>query len=200
MIDTGVSNQFFNDPQSLGFPSWLEPKLNLDKMELLTAMDNYLEEENLKLKGVFLSHLHFDHISGISAIDKQVPVYVGRGETKEKYFLYAAFRGAVDTMLEGRPPLQEWTAEYVDIFGDGSLFAIHTPGHTAGSTAYFVNTTEGPLLLTGDATHTAWGWNHGVEPGGFSTDREGSHDSLHKLIQLVNENPEIKVQPGHQSL
>jgi glyoxylase-like metal-dependent hydrolase (beta-lactamase superfamily II) len=200
LIDTGVSHQFYNDPQSLGIPSWLASGYGLENMTILTATDDYIKQNNLDLKGVFLTHLHLDHISGMSAIDKHVPLYVGEGETEESYFLYAATRCATDTMLNGRPSLQEWSAEYVDVFGDGSIFAIHSPGHTAGSTAYLVNTFEGPVLFTGDASHTTWGWNHGVEPGSFSTDQTRSLTSLNKLIELVKSNPEIRVQPGHQSL
>jgi glyoxylase-like metal-dependent hydrolase (beta-lactamase superfamily II) len=74
--------------------------------------------------------------------------------------------------------------------------AKQPPGHTA----YLVNTVEGPVLFTGDASHTAWGWTHGVEPGGFSTDQARSRTSLNTLIELVKNHPEIKVQPGHQSL
>jgi glyoxylase-like metal-dependent hydrolase (beta-lactamase superfamily II) len=200
LIDTGVSEQFYNDPQSLGIPSWLESLYGLEKMTLLTATDDYIKEQSLGLKGVFLTHLHLDHISGMSAIDKHVPLYVGQGETQERYFLYAATQSAADIVLKGRPPLQEWAAEYIDVFGDGSIFAIHSPGHTAGSTAYLVNTVEGPVLFTGDASHTSWGWNHSVEPGSFSTDQTRSRTSLNKLIELVKNHPEISVQPGHQSL
>jgi len=200
LIDTGVSDQFYNDPQSLGIPNWLGSIYGLEKLTLLTATDDYIKEQGLDLKGVFLTHLHFDHISGMSAIDKQVPLYIGQGEAQETYLLYAATRRATDIMLEGRPELREWVAEYIDVFGDGSVFAIHSPGHTAGSTAYLVNTVEGPILFTGDASHTSWGWNHSVEPGSFSTDQTRSRTSLNKLIELVNNHPEISVQPGHQSM
>jgi len=200
LIDTGISSQFYNDPQSLGIPSWLGSLYGLEKMTALTTTEDYINEQNVALKGVFLTHLHLDHISGMSAINKQVPLYVGQGETQERYFLYAATQGITDIMLEGRPALQEWAADYIDVFGDGSVFAIHSPGHTAGSTAYLVNSIEGPVLFTGDASHTSWGWNHSVEPGSFSTDQIRSRASLNKLIKLVKSYPEISVQPGHQSL
>jgi glyoxylase-like metal-dependent hydrolase (beta-lactamase superfamily II) len=42
----------------------------------------------------------------------------------------------------------------VDIFGDGSFWAISVPGHTDDDIAYLIN---GPtaILLTGDASHFA---------------------------------------------
>lgn len=200
LIDTGVARQFIDDPQSQGVPGWLAPQMGLDKMELLTSTDDFIADLKRPLSGIFLTHLHLDHISGLPAIDKQVPLYVGQGESSEKYFLFAATRGVVDTLLDGRPELHEWTAPTVDVFGDGSVFAIHSPGHTAGSTAYLVNTHNGPVLLTGDASHTAWGWNNQVEPGKFSTDQPRSRKSLNALVQLVKEHPEIEVRLGHQAL
>lgn len=200
LIDTGVAQQFFDAPQSLGIPPWLASQFGLETLSLLTSTDALVANLERPLQGVFITHLHLDHISGLAAIDQQVPLYIGNGETLEKYYLYAATRGVVDTLLNGRPALQQWNSPYVDVFGDGSVFAIHSPGHTAGSTAYLVNTTDGPVLLTGDASHTAWGWQNQVEPGQFSTEQARSQESLDVLIQLVKKHPEITVKLGHQAL
>lgn len=48
---------------------------------------------------------------------------------------------------------QEFTGEH-DVFGDGSVIILPTPGHTPGHTALLVNLPEaGPILLTGDLYH-----------------------------------------------
>ena len=60
--------------------------------------------------------------------------------------------------------------------------------------------TEGPQLLLGDATHTRWGWENGVEPGTFSADIPQSAESLAWLVRLAEDIPNITVHPGHQSL
>ncbi len=200
LVDTGVAQQFIDAPQSQGMPHWLATQFGLGTMALVTSTEALVANIQRPLQGVFLTHLHIDHISGLPAINKQVPMYVGRGETLERYYLYAATRGVVDTLFEGRPALKTWSSTYVDIFGDGSVFAIHSPGHTAGSTAYLVNTTEGAVLLAGDASHTAWGWEHQVEPGKFSTDLARSRTSLDALAELVQKHQEITVKPGHQAL
>lgn len=200
LIDTGVSQQFFDAPESQGVPPWLASQFGFDTMMLVTTTEELVASLQQPLQGVFLTHLHLDHISGLPAIDKQVPLYVGDGETREKYYLYAATRNVVDTLFKDRPILQHWNSTYVDIFGDGSVFAVHSPGHTAGSTAYLVNTIDGPVLLAGDTSHTAWGWMNQVEPGKFSTDQARSRESLDVLIQLVKDHPEITVKLGHQAL
>ena len=88
----------------------------------------------------------------------------------------------------------------LDVFGDGSLFAILVPGHTTGSTAYLARTPDGPVLLTGDVSHTAWGWEHGVAPGSFTEDHEANAESLKRLRALVARHPGIDVRLGHQPL
>ena len=88
----------------------------------------------------------------------------------------------------------------VDVFGDRSFYALYVPGHSAGSTAYLARTTKGPVLLVGDACHTRFGWENGVEPGDFSADRERSARSLARLKKLVEAHPEIEVRLGHQAL
>jgi glyoxylase-like metal-dependent hydrolase (beta-lactamase superfamily II) len=103
--------------------------------------------------------------------------------------------------------LQEWRFQpdpqsqfegIVDIFEDGSVFAIQVPGHTAGSTASLIRTTSGPVLLTGDACITRWGWEHTVEPGDFTSDHERNLKSLKNMKALVARHPEIEVRLGHQ--
>jgi glyoxylase-like metal-dependent hydrolase (beta-lactamase superfamily II) len=116
-------------------------------------------------------------------------------------------RPITDRALEGHATIGQWHFQpdpqrrfrgVLDVFGDGSLWALHVPGHTPGSTAYLARTPRGPVLLAGDACHTAWGWEHGVEPGEFSKDIEQSAESLAALEGLVKRHPAIEVRLGHQ--
>ncbi len=89
----------------------------------------------------------------------------------------------------------------IDIFGDGSIFAVSAPGHTPGSTAYFVNAVDGAHLITGDAIHTAAGWRgERVEYITFDPDRAQAWETLARLQALAHAIPEIIVHPGHQRL
>ncbi|OKO72697.1 MBL fold metallo-hydrolase, partial [Bradyrhizobium sp. AS23.2] len=115
--------------------------------------------------------------------------------------------GMEDAFFEGRPAIQEFQFTkdpdgkfegVIDVFGDGSLFAISTPGHTAGHVSYLARTPTGPVLLTGDACHTRWGWEHGVEPGSFTFDRDEERKSLLALKALSQRHPKMVVNLGHQ--
>jgi glyoxylase-like metal-dependent hydrolase (beta-lactamase superfamily II) len=169
----------------------------------------WLALQSEPLAGVFLTHLHLDHVMGLPDVPPSTPVYAGPGEPDASQFLNLFSRGTIDAMLEAAPPIQEWSYEgdpdgrftgIVDIFGDASVWALHVPGHSPGSTAYLVRTPDGPKLLVGDASHTRWGWENGVEPGTFSLDGPQSAESLAVLRELVREYPQLEVHLGHQSL
>ena len=123
--------------------------------------------------------------------------------------LNAFSQGTTDRLLENAAPLLEWGYgadaggrfdAVIDVFRDGSVWALHVPGHTPGSTAFVVRTADGPKLLVGDACHTRWGWENGVEPGSFSLDGPKAAESLANLRRLKEEVPLLEVHLGHQSL
>jgi glyoxylase-like metal-dependent hydrolase (beta-lactamase superfamily II) len=202
IVDTGVERALRDDPKHAAMSGVAAQFLGVDKVHVRTDTRTWLEAQREPLRGVFLTHLHLDHVSGMRDVPDDALVYTGPDESHEQGFLNAFVRGPIDAALAGKTELKEWQPgsgdNVVDIFGDGSVWAIPVPGHTAGSTAYLARTTTGPVLFTGDACHTAWGWEHGVEPGWFSADRPRSAESLARLRALVARHPRIDVRPGHQ--
>jgi glyoxylase-like metal-dependent hydrolase (beta-lactamase superfamily II) len=86
------------------------------------------------------------------------------------------------------------------VFGDGSFWAISVPGHTKGSNAYVARTASGPILFTGDTSHTVWGWENEVEPGSFTGDHAKNLENLLRLKKLAAEHPAMEVRLGHQAM
>jgi N-acyl homoserine lactone hydrolase len=207
LVDTGVSRRFVEDPAGAGVGSVLRKYGGIEKMRPQQSTAEIIEAEGAPLKGVFMTHIHLDHVSGFPDIPKDVPIYTGAHEAEAKLFLNLIAQGTNNRLLDGRPALQEFQFtndpdgrfEGVnDVFGDGSLFAILTPGHTAGHVSYLARTTTGPVLLTGDTSHTRWGWENGVEPGTFLAEREPSRTSLRALKALSQRHPNMTVKLGHQ--
>jgi hypothetical protein len=54
------------------------------------------------------------------------------------------------------------------------------------------------VLLTGDCSHTRWGWDNGVEPGTYTGDQPQNAVSLARLRRLVAEHRSVSVRLGHQ--
>ncbi|MDB5216402.1 MAG: Beta-lactamase-like protein [Myxococcaceae bacterium] len=213
IVDTGVERALRDDPQHAALSGLAARVMKADKIRVRTDTSSWIAAQKEPLRGVFLTHLHLDHVSGMRDVPDDARVYTGPGESSATGFLNAFVRGPTDAALAGKGALQEWHyagtgsttdanafAGVVDVFGDRTVWAISVPGHTAGSTAYLARTPAGPVLFTGDACHTAWGWEHGVEPGTFSVDQARSADSLARLRAFVARHPRVDVRPGHQLL
>lgn len=207
LVDTGVSRKLVDNPDEEGL-NWLIRKvMHTERIKLNKSTAEILQGMGGKLSGVFFTHLHIDHISGMPDIPNDVPLYIGASESSETNLKNMFVQDATDQLLKNKRPLQEWHFQpdpqnkfegIVDIFEDGSVFAISVPGHTQGSTAFLIRTTQGPVLLTGDTCHTRWGWEHTVEPGDFTEDNERNLKNLKRLKNLVANHPQIKVLLGHQ--
>lgn len=207
LIDTGVEKALRDAPDDAAIRGIVAGAMKVDKMKFVTPLGDWVARERAPIRGVFLTHLHVDHVSGMPDVPAATPVYAGPGETGVRAFQNLVLQSTIDRLLEGKGPIHEWRyaadpqgrfAGVLDIFGDGSVFALHVPGHTPGSTAYLARTPRGPVLFVGDACHTRWGWDNGVEPGTYSEDRPLSAVSLAALRRLAAEHPGLEVRLGHQ--
>jgi N-acyl homoserine lactone hydrolase len=99
---------------------------------------------------IVCSHLHFDHCGGNELLG-DVPVVVQRaeweaahgGDTSAAYLPADYDTGQDVRLVDGEH----------DLFGDGSVVCIPTPGHTAGHQSLRVRTADRELVLTGDACY-----------------------------------------------
>ena len=160
MIDAGFSDDFFRRPPygNLGLILRLFQKINNVKymQKENQGIQLQLEKHGISPEHIFLTHRHPDHTSGISYLDDKAEVYYGK---KENTFFYKLLTHThlkhkkanlldLDKGVEV-PPFKR----VLDIFGDQSLFAVSTRGHTVDHISYLLNGKK-PYLMIGDAELT----------------------------------------------
>src|SRR6266704_5809778 len=81
-------------------------------------------------------------------------------------------------------PVVKLNGDY-DVFGDGSVMILSTPGHTPGHQSLLVRLPKrGPVVLSGDMTHFQENWvNRRVPANNFS--KEQSVQSMEKVAALL---------------
>jgi N-acyl homoserine lactone hydrolase len=207
LVDSGVERALHAEPERAAVRGLLARVMDIERIRVHVDTATLLGRQPGPIAGVLLTHLHLDHILGLPDVPRGTPIYAGPGETRPRSIEHLFTRGTTGRALAGHASVHEWQFEadpdgrfdgVLDVFGDGSVWALHVPGHSPGSTAYLVRTTGGPVLLVGDACHTAWGWEQSVEPGTFSLDQPRSARSLERLQRWVAEHPGIEVRLGHQ--
>jgi N-acyl homoserine lactone hydrolase len=82
------------------------------------------------------------------------------------------------------------------MFGDGSVRAVYTPGHTLGHMSVVVRTAGGEVLVAGDAIYL----RRNLDDTHLPNRTEDDHlyrRSLREMQQYVRETPDALVIPGH---
>lgn len=202
IVDSGVAESLIKPEENTDLSTVVKLAMKTDALKVVKTSKALLAEQG-HIDGVFLTHIHIDHVMGLKDLPGTTPVYIGPGDAAHTAFTNLFTQGSTDRLLVNQEVLNEWQFDdsgIIDVFADGSLFAIHLPGHTPGATAYLARTTEGPQLMIGDATHTAWGWKNGVEPGTFSDDIPLSAQSLARIKTIAAAIDNVAVHPGHQPL
>ncbi len=131
------------------------------------------------------SHLHFDHAGAANAFAGS-KVIMQRREWEAAFAaggefvdpaLIADLKGADITFIDGDH----------DVFGDGSVQLIFTPGHTPGHQLLMVDLENtGRLLISGDLYHTRANRRLRRAPV-FNTDVEETHTSMDRVERLLEE-------------
>ncbi len=160
-----------------------------------------------------LSHLHWDHVSGIPDIPG-VPLRVNRVEYEAaRLGLLDASQALVRRLMCNNPleffdftgPAYEGFRASYDLFGDGSIVLVPLPGHTAGNTGMFINRSNGPrLLLLGDAAWVSANFErpatmHRLIWNTVTSDDATARQTLIHLHHFAQAHPEIALVAMHDA-
>ena len=198
LLDAGLDISYVDDTRG-GITGDFIDEFFLEKNENIKFQ---LDSSKIKLKAVFLSHLHSDHIAGIRELPKTIPYHVGRGELEDyQPEINGNFLNAVETVyevnfskLDKMPPL----GRCADLLGDGSLWGVSTPGHSKGHISYLINGLEGLIFLTMDACFIMDNLRLKIAPSDYTWDVGMAQNSLDRILKFLEAFPEIKVICGHE--
>ena len=164
--------------------------LIIDPAANASAIDSKVKELGVNIKGILLTHGHFDHIGAADELKKlyDVKVYAHEEEVTENGMLN------LSAMFE--------TGESVKVdekLRDGDSFKlcgfdiklIHTPGHTKGSSCYLINDGEKDRLFSGD---TIFCGSYGRTDFPTGDMRQLIDSILNKLLVL---DEDLEVYSGH---
>ena len=139
-----------------------------------------------QIKYVGISHFHGDH-TGQLAPFTNATLLIGKGDwdqitspTPMQGANVAGFKSWIDEKRKVEPLTVD-----KDVFGDGSVVVLRTPGHTPGHSSLLVRLKDtGPVLLSGDAAH----FHENYESNGvpvFNFDRAATIASIERMKQIA---------------
>lgn len=128
------------------------------------------------------SHFHFDHVGG-NAVLPNARLLVQAAEWKAghhpKLIEYDVYDPAD---FDCGQDVHQLDGEH-DVFGDGTVVLIPTPGHTAGHQSLRVETASGPVVLTADACYFRRSLDE-LAPPTFGYDLDTQRASMRLLAEM----------------
>lgn len=212
LIDAAIGRATAKDMEDA--PFWFQQALGDWKparplVELLSEL-GYADDEKFR---VLSTHVHWDHVGALRDLPRAKAFF-----WEPELAFWKSRSGYVDdgVMPHQLAPLESRLASYRmdgpayegfpashDVLGDGSLVAVPLPGHTPGSTAFFVNSGNGKRwLFTGDTTWSLEGIHRPAHKPFFASaivdsDDEVLAESIALLHAFSRERPEITLVPAH---
>ena len=172
--DTGVPDQVAAMPDGLvpadpKATTWRRPKTlagQLDQLGLKPA----------EIKAMAVSHTHPDHIGNVEMFPTAM-LYVQKAE-------YEWPGSNNQPRFKPEHPVTKLQGDG-DVFGDGSVSILSTPGHTPGHQSLLVRLLKtGAVLLSGDAVHFGDNWQNRRVPS-MNIDKEQTLASMQKIADTL---------------
>ena len=213
LFDTGQDRRSVTD--AAYFPSGLTgvlysrlARFAIEPADTLSVQLHALGYDISRVRTAILSHLHQDHIGGLAELGS-AQIIVSKVEWDQLAKPLAELNGLMRSHIElpglkwnfvtPRPTddtsLDPFTESH-DIFGDGSLVLIPTPGHTPGSMSLLLRQ-EGmaPMLFVGDLTYDVDLLTQEEVPGVGS--RRGLLRSTRAVLKLKERYPDLVILAAH---
>lgn len=149
-----------------------------------------LEAIGVKPEGIMIigfSHAHFDHV-GNARLFPKARWLVQRAEHEAMFGDEPGKYGFIPALYASmqRNPTKLLDGDH-DVFGDGSVRIISTPGHTPGHQSLLVRRRgRAPVVLSGDIAHSLENFEHRRVPS-FNADPAATKRSIERVERLIRD-------------
>ena len=173
--DTGIADAVAAMPNGLApadpkAVTWKRPKTLAAQLEQLG-----LKPDDIKAMAV--SHTHPDHTGNVELFP-QAMLYVQKAE-------YDWPGANNEPRFKASHPVELLTGDK-DVFGDGSVTILSTPGHTPGHQSLLVKLPKtGAVVLSGDAVHFKDNWDNRRVPS-MNANKDMSAASMQKIADTLD--------------
>ena len=171
--DTGLADAIASMPEGQRaadprMTHWKRPKTLSSQLDQLGVKPS-------EVKFVAVSHSHPDHIGNVTLFP-QSTLLVQKAEYD--------WPAPLGPRFKPDQPVRKLEGDH-DVFGDGSIMIIATPGHTPGHQSLLVRLPKtGALLLSGDAVHFKDNWDNRRVPAN-NNDKDKSAASMQRMADLL---------------
>lgn len=172
--DTGVADAVAAMPDGLAPADpkavlWRRPKTLAGELDRLGV-------KPADIKGMAVSHTHPDHVGNVEMFPTTM-LYVQKAEYE--------WPGANNApRFKAEHPVTKLEGDR-DIFGDGSVTILSTPGHTPGHQSLLVKLPKsGAIVLSGDAVHFTSNWEIRAVPS-MNSNKEQTQASMQKIADTL---------------
>jgi N-acyl homoserine lactone hydrolase len=209
LIDTGLHPSCATDVTgNMGRAGKLlyEARMHHDQALRFQLPERGVQPTDIRL--VIMTHLHVDHASAVSEFPAATFVLDGRewdaasaGGARQGYH-HRQFDHAFDwrTLNYQADPVRSFSgfARSLDLFGDGSVRVVSTPGHTLGHQSVVLRTRHGEVVVLGDAAYTERELHGDAQPL-IVHDAHLHRRSLNEVARYREQTPAAVVIPGHDT-
>ena len=209
LVDTGLHPSIAADPkQNFGSLATRIGKPELEHGEDVPSQLRARDIQPAQVPVVVMTHLHYDHASGISEFPQSTFVVSdaeweaattdrrpGLRGYRPAHYDYAFDYRTVDFTRGGISSYATFGRTF-DLFGDGSIRLAYTPGHSAGHVSVIARLSQHDFVIGGDAVYT-YRQLEGGPPPPRPVDGHQYRRSLQELKLFMREYPQAVVTPGH---
>jgi len=179
LIKHGDEYMLWDTGHAMTMPK-VAPKVSL--VDLLAKID--VKPDQIKYVGI--SHYHADHTGQIASFPKAT-LLIGAREwdaiSAPKPAEGVNFK-PFESWIKGESKVEPQVLDK-DVFGDGTVMMLRTPGHTPGHSSLLVKLPQmGPVILSGDAVHFRENYDSDGVPS-FNYDRAQTVASIERIKKIA---------------